>query len=615
MGVFLIQLLHDALLELDTATKEVAHLPIGERRSELLKRYDQFQGQDDFLLSNSVVPTTILGRYGDKLADLMVPLFRKPATCLFSDSLHAAESGGIDFERRMLRTTRRLQGEVIEVAESSVPGTSETQNVAPAETTTVTPVDSTPVAVKIDSGASIVTADVEAIRTEVNTSALEATTATQIVIVTNSSTVQTAPEPVQSVAVGGTLDNNVTDVSSIFNASPVGNEAGTEVAANSNQTPMSPISANGSNESNEVVMNAESVERENTSTIMPDDSGAKEKLQATVSEVHAVDAAPVNDESSITVIEVDAVDAVPVGNKSPVKASTQAKVTEVTADDAAPIDEKSATTENAQATVTEVTVVDDAPIDNKSPKETKGSDPPEEIQITPLNENGHPEGNDLNGIPHPGSDVLVDDRGELNVIDATPITIQADHKSGDEATVNHMSDATATTKPVDNAIDDLSSGNVDTEAIEPVSNSSSVSTSDNNVPETKQGTPSAEKDSCQKVPFYQKDMIAKIQEGDDFVVEIASDRDTFLVACFRTCTSGNCIKAMDGLDSVKVSAGNIEIEVDGVPVTGSREVDSCHFFEGESNGLLWQTKRDKFRIRFRVKEDGGSLLLYSVIAL
>ena len=214
-------------------------------------------------------------------------------------------------------------------------------------------------------------------------------------------------------------------------------------------------------------------------------------------------------------------------------------------------------------------------------------------------------------------------------VDSTPVDgkedIEVSEVTSEVAPAIASSDSTQVVEtpivipgPVDDKEDtEVSEVTGDVATIETMTNSSIIPVAEavNNVADEKRAQTPNEDKACQKVPFYQKDMLAEINGGEAFSVDIAGSRDSFLMACFRTCTSGNCYKAMEGLDSVKVSVGNLEIEVDGMLVTSSREIDTCHFLEGESNGLLWKTKHDKFRIKFRVKEEGGTLMLYSVIAL
>jgi hypothetical protein len=89
-----------------------------------------------------------------------------------------------------------------------------------------------------------------------------------------------------------------------------------------------------------------------------------------------------------------------------------------------------------------------------------------------------------------------------------------------------------------------------------------------------------------------------------------------VIACFRTCTAGDCSNALEGLDTIKIADGNIQIDIDGTPVTTSREMDGCHVLEG-SNGEHWSIRTDEgsHPIRFRVNEQGGSMQVFSVITM
>lgn len=124
---------------------------------------------------------------------------------------------------------------------------------------------------------------------------------------------------------------------------------------------------------------------------------------------------------------------------------------------------------------------------------------------------------------------------------------------------------------------------------------------------------------CPFVGFGHREafQVVKNSQAEGFRLDVVPQdpAGSFLIACFRTCTVAGCYKVMDGLDSVKIANGNILIEVDGAKVTGSREMDSCHFLEGV-HGLHWATeKKGYFSIKFHAKEEGGSLLLFSVISM
>mmetsp|Transcript_16717 Transcript_16717/g.24229 ORF Transcript_16717/g.24229 Transcript_16717/m.24229 type:complete len:98 (+) Transcript_16717:425-718(+) len=97
-------------------------------------------------------------------------------------------------------------------------------------------------------------------------------------------------------------------------------------------------------------------------------------------------------------------------------------------------------------------------------------------------------------------------------------------------------------------------------------------------------------------------------------MKIVGNGDSFLMTCFQTCAFGECRRDTGSVDSAKMTNGEIVIEVDGESVLSTREIDGCHFLEGRE-GALWKTKRNYFRIRFRLKEEGGALLLFSVVAL
>ena len=520
IGLFLIEMLQDALLELDAAGKEIAHLPLVERRQELLKRYQQFDGQDQFLLSNSPVSATILGRYADSMLDLTIPLFQRSATCLFPDSVHAVEEavGG----KRMLRSRRRLQEGGIQII-------TEATTVAASSTAAVeTPIAKPgPVDGKVEVSEEVTPKAKPASKSSESTPIVE----TPLVI----------PGPVDGK--GGQEASEVTS-----EAAPV--------STSSNSTP---------------VADTPIVKPELVDSTPVDGKGEQEVIEVTS------EAAPASKSSdSAQVVETSIVIPGPV-DSTPVDGKEHIEVIEVTSE-AAPVSDTSdspvsETSDSAQVAEPKIAIpgpVDSTPVDVK-----------EEIEVSEVTSEAAP----------------VSESSDSTQVVETPIVIPG---------------------PVDDKEDtEVSEVTGDVATIETMTNSSIIPVAEavNNVADEKRAQTPNEDKACQKVPFYQKDMLAEINGGEAFSVDIAGSRDSFLMACFRTCTSGNCYKAMEGLDSVKVSVGNLEIEVDGMLVTSSREIDTCHFLEGESNGLLWKTKHDKFRIKFRVKEEGGTLMLYSVIAL
>lgn len=125
---------------------------------------------------------------------------------------------------------------------------------------------------------------------------------------------------------------------------------------------------------------------------------------------------------------------------------------------------------------------------------------------------------------------------------------------------------------------------------------------------------------CRHFDFGHREAFQVVRDSDPegFFLDVkpqGQHGSFLLLACFRTCTFSDCYKVMEGLDSLKIANENILIEVDGVKVFGSQEMDSCHFLEGEQ-GLQWETKQQShFVVRFQVKEKGGSLLLFSVVAV
>lgn len=404
-GLFLIDLLQDALLELHDATKQVSNLPIGERRGELLKQYEQFDGQDQFVMTNSVVSANILGRYADRMTDLTIPLFQREAKCLLPDAIHVEEP----VVRRRLRASRRLQGEeiIVSVEEASVVG---------------------------------------------NESAVPSTAGSE----------QEIKEPI------------VVDEPTDTEENPPEETTPPEI------------------ETNDVLKNERN-------------PANGEPLQIVVNSTEAIPQIQTEEVSQVQTDEVSQtqIEEIPRSQTEEVPQTQTEKVSQ-------------SQTEVPQSQTEEVP---------QSQTEEVSQTETEEVPQTQTDE------------PEKYSD------GE----DAKRDPIEGEH--------------------------------------------------------------------CQKLTFSAKDTMAEINENmDEFVVDIPSTVDSFLVACFRTCTAGNCVKAMEGLDSVKIATGSIEIEVDGMPVIGSREIDSCHFLEGDS-GMLWKTKHEKFRVRFRVREERGAIMLFSVLSL
>ena len=75
MGMFLLDILQESLLELDKELNRVSHLQADQRPNELLKIFNVYEEQDKFMSTNSPFPDNILGRYSEVMGDLMIPLF------------------------------------------------------------------------------------------------------------------------------------------------------------------------------------------------------------------------------------------------------------------------------------------------------------------------------------------------------------------------------------------------------------------------------------------------------------------------------------------------------------------------------------------------------------
>ena len=89
---------------------------------------------------------------------------------------------------------------------------------------------------------------------------------------------------------------------------------------------------------------------------------------------------------------------------------------------------------------------------------------------------------------------------------------------------------------------------------------------------------------------------------------------SYIMVCFKSCRKDRvfCQSTVNGLESSKISSGIIQIDVDGAAVVASREIDNCHFLEGEHGLVLWKSKRGKSTVRFRVTNEFDQLLLHTI---
>ena len=560
IGLYLIQLLQDALLELDSATQGLSHLLPNTRREELLKQYEQHEGQDQFILTNAVIHASLLGRYGDKMADLMTPLLKRQATCIFSDDIHAVVSGGSAVDRRFLRSTRRLKEQEITPADEAAPMVAE--SASEARTGLPAPGLDSPLPVIYISEPGLVTSD------EVFN---------QIDFAAN----LTVPGLAQS--------ENVTTIPEQIEVSTISKGAHnvTDTAANLNVTKVSAI---------------------------PAPINVSGRAETTVTEVTIVNAVPVNDDGARDASQATGA---PDSFVSPRKSETPLPLESINV-----IQIEAETKQSTDVTAVMETLAAPQGVETKASELIVLIPPPESIATAPVDGSGAHEVSDVATTTELiAVDTVRDVGSEVNevtqiVVDSEAIVVDDD---GPKEEVSYVKDTLPTLEPSSGeatAVNEMPEATVDVVVVDAVVDSENATISISDTAEIEGAkSPLMEKGFCRKVPFYQRDMLARIDEGESFVVELGSDGESYLMACFRSCTSGNCIKAMEGLDSVKVSVGNVEIEVDGVPVTATHEIDSCHLFEGKSNGLTWKTRRDTFRIRFRITEEGGAMLLYAVIAL
>ena len=566
----MLQLLQDSLLELDVATQGVSRLLPKARREVLLKQYEQQEEQDQFLLTNAGIHASLLGRYGDKMAHLMTPLLKRPANCLFSDDLNAVESWGAAVDRRMLRSNRRLQEEKIQNSDELAPVVFES---APSERTG-TPVQDVnkPGFVTVDEGADQIAA-VNSSLPDLSTSVVTASVPDQI---------ETSAEPKEENVVNETdFMQNTTDASVISASVAVSDgvkialiDASSITDGGAKDTPQTADESDplGSPPRSDVRVPSESID-----AVHVNDSETKvgtDVILAAEPLTVAQGAETMASELIEVIPPTESIETIPVGG-------IEAQI----------VGEIAATT---------VQIVVGETVENVGSKEVVAASVPS-AQNSSANKDGST-AKEVSGIIVDSEPNVANDdgsKGELIQIEEQAAPLEP--PSDEATTTNQVFQATVDAVVVDNVAD-----------------SDNATTSISDIAQVDDSKPVLTEDGlCEKVSFYQKDMLAKVVDGESFVVEISTGRDggAYLMACFRSCTSGNCIKAMEGLDSVKVSVGNVEIEVDGVPVMATHEIDSCHLLEGKSNGLSWKTRRDAYRIRFRVTEEGGAILLYSVIAL
>ena len=108
LGLFLLQTLVEALVELSELTKEFNHVPAKKRAQEMLRRYLQQDEQDKFLIANSPLPDNILGKYSRNVGEeLLIPLFQRPANCLLASIINDGQQ--LPKQRMSRYVRRRLQ--------------------------------------------------------------------------------------------------------------------------------------------------------------------------------------------------------------------------------------------------------------------------------------------------------------------------------------------------------------------------------------------------------------------------------------------------------------------------------------------------------------------------
>jgi hypothetical protein len=582
-------------LELDAAANEISRIEF--RREDLVLKYEQFEGQDDFLLKKSSIPATILGRYGDKVADVLLPLFKRSATCLFSEEVKPEEKG---LDRRKLRVHRHLQVENIEVSNGTITSALYQTNMNPMEGVVI----NDPIDVQVNiSDVNLNPFNVTQVLSDEASAVFEGAPFAFDMNISASVSIELSNMPPNNSSFSASefiRENPMVEEINVFQ------ENSLTVKSLKDEKSMSNINDGGSENlaGNNVGLEPQAIILKTpTEKIIHEPEGnvlnysKSDFVNISLSkDVHAflVDS-PIK--------EIDVNDFSSENNAEPM------------------ITQPSSNTEFFGSGTTVTVVNTDETRDNSKTLEfidIENLEKKSDSLIPP-------------GIIHtPGADEKT--LGELidlglqpsrnNTFDSMDLSIDLYYGSNSTDGINNgaevmtsdsMSGMLGNIQFADHGKNYSSDSSVDVASI---STSSTKASRSHQISDTSGSLPGSNQVSCEKMSFFQRDFMATVDEDNDFVVEIACNNDdAYLMVCFRTCTTGNCIRPLEGLDSVKLAIGNVEIEVDGVPVTSSREIDGCHFLEGEANGLIWKTRRETFRIRIRMKEEGGSLILYSIIAL
>jgi len=110
-GLFLIQLLHDALMELDTVAREFSYLSIESQQQSLLKHYEKLDEQDMFVIDNAASSSDVLGLHAQGLSDLIVPLLQREAMCWLPETMIVGAENSKSLNTRMLIFNSNLRSD------------------------------------------------------------------------------------------------------------------------------------------------------------------------------------------------------------------------------------------------------------------------------------------------------------------------------------------------------------------------------------------------------------------------------------------------------------------------------------------------------------------------
>mmetsp|Transcript_45735 Transcript_45735/g.68027 ORF Transcript_45735/g.68027 Transcript_45735/m.68027 type:complete len:269 (-) Transcript_45735:824-1630(-) len=126
-------------------------------------------------------------------------------------------------------------------------------------------------------------------------------------------------------------------------------------------------------------------------------------------------------------------------------------------------------------------------------------------------------------------------------------------------------------------------------------------------------------DLCPKIDYGYRKRSHILSEGQSFNFSLPATTvdESVIMLCFRTCAQDGCGDTLPGLDSVKIENNNVDIEVDGVRVASSRDMDSCHVLVRDEGVALWPppAQDGDYTISISLNEPGGSLHLFSALIL